>query len=52
MFEVQRLYIPNRQLDLIESYGLNPRMQSFENWLKKNTDKFEALLNVAAEAVV
>ncbi|HEY0679198.1 MAG TPA: NmrA/HSCARG family protein [Chitinophagaceae bacterium] len=42
MFEVQRLYIPNRHLDLIESYGLNPAMQTFESWLKKNRKKFDA----------
>jgi uncharacterized protein YbjT (DUF2867 family) len=35
-FEVQRQYIHNHQLDLIESYGLNPRMQTFETWLEKN----------------
>ena len=40
MFEVQRLYIKNRQLDLIESYGLNPSMQRFEKWLEKNKEKF------------
>lgn len=28
--------IPNRQLALIESYGLNPNMQTFELWLQKN----------------
>jgi uncharacterized protein (DUF1501 family) len=28
--------IANRQLDLIESYGLNPGMQTFESWLQKN----------------
>lgn len=41
MFEVQRLYIKDRQLDLIESYGLNPSMQRFEKWLEKNKEKFE-----------
>lgn len=40
MFEVQRLYIPNRQFDLIESYGLNPRMQHFRSWVIKNKQKF------------
>lgn len=40
MFEVQRLYIPTRQLDLIESYGLNPAMQSFEHWVTKNKERF------------
>ncbi|MCB0577568.1 MAG: NmrA/HSCARG family protein [Saprospiraceae bacterium] len=43
MFEVQRLYIPNRQMDLIESYGLNPSMQTLEQWLTKNKDKFEEM---------
>ncbi|AEE51534.1 NmrA/HSCARG family protein [Haliscomenobacter hydrossis] len=42
MFEVQRLCIPTRQLDLIESYGLNPAMQTLEKWLQKNKAKFEA----------
>jgi uncharacterized protein YbjT (DUF2867 family) len=41
MFEVQRLHIPNRQLDLIESIGLNPALQSFETWLIKNRTAFE-----------
>lgn len=41
MFEVQRLYIPNRRLHLIETYGLNPETQTFESWLKKNSSKFE-----------
>ncbi|HEY2347667.1 MAG TPA: NmrA/HSCARG family protein [Puia sp.] len=44
MFEVQRLHIPDRQIDLIESYGLNTDMQSFENWLRKKKDVFEAQL--------
>lgn len=41
MFEVQRLYIPDRQTDLVESYGLNPATQSFENWITKNKRKFD-----------
>lgn len=45
MFEVQRLYIPNRQLHLIESYGLNPGMKSFEQWLRKNKEKFGEMAN-------
>ena len=40
LFEVQRLYIPERQIDLIESYGLNPSMQTFEKWLLKNREGF------------
>jgi uncharacterized protein YbjT (DUF2867 family) len=35
-FEVQRQYISNHQLDLIESHGLNPGMQTFEKWLERN----------------
>ncbi|MDB5278709.1 MAG: NmrA-like family domain containing 1 [Ferruginibacter sp.] len=44
MFEVQRLYIPQRQIDLIESYGLNPAMQPFERWLSKNKSRFTAMM--------
>jgi uncharacterized protein YbjT (DUF2867 family) len=42
MFEVQRLYITDRQIDLIESYGLNTEMQSFEKWLYRKKDVFAA----------
>jgi uncharacterized protein YbjT (DUF2867 family) len=45
MFEVQRLHIPGRQLDLIESYGLNPGMQSFKSWLIKNKGRFNDMLS-------
>lgn len=50
MFEVQRLFIPERTIDLIESYGLNPSMQTFENWLLNNRQKFSlpATVNEAA----
>jgi len=40
MFEVQRLYIPNRKSHLIETYGLYSATQGFESWLKKNKEKF------------
>jgi uncharacterized protein YbjT (DUF2867 family) len=40
MFEVQRLFIPDHQLRLIESYGLNPNMKSFEKWLVNNKHRF------------
>ncbi len=40
MFEVQRLYIPNRLVHLIESYALNPDMQTFETWLIENRARF------------
>lgn len=52
MFEVQRLYIKERHLDLIESYGLNPSMQRFEKWLEKNKDKFEANISKQLQQVV
>ncbi len=45
MFEVQRLHIPHRRGDLMNSHYMNPRMQSFESWVKKNKTKFLQLLN-------
>jgi len=41
MFDVQRRFIPNRQIDMIESYALNPNMQSFEQWLVKHRQQFK-----------
>ncbi|HRH61486.1 MAG TPA: NmrA/HSCARG family protein [Chitinophagaceae bacterium] len=52
MFEAQRLYVPNRFMDLIESYGLNPKMQSFENWVKKNKARFETAMTINEEAMI
>lgn len=52
MFEVQRLYIKERHLDLIESYGLNPSMQRFEKWLEKNKEKFEANISKQLQPAV
>jgi uncharacterized protein YbjT (DUF2867 family) len=52
MFEVQRLYIPNRQKEMEEAYRLNPEMQTFEDWLRKNKELFLAKLqsqSIAAE---
>lgn len=51
MFEVQRLYIPNRLVDMIESYGLNSNMHSFKNWAIKNKSKIEATLAVKEELI-
>ncbi|HET7898483.1 MAG TPA: NmrA/HSCARG family protein [Flavisolibacter sp.] len=42
MFEVQRLYISNRQKDWEESYKLNPDIQTFESWLHKNKERLLA----------
>ncbi len=44
MFEVQRLHILNRQIDLIDTYELNPNMQRFDDWVQKNKDKFVAMM--------
>lgn len=52
MFEVQRLYIPNRQIDLIESYGLNPAMQPFKEWVVKNRQRFIQQYKIKQEEVV
>jgi uncharacterized protein YbjT (DUF2867 family) len=46
VFEVQRLHIPNRQIDMIESYGLHSGMHTFENWMEKNKEKI--LLHIPA----
>ncbi|MBS1661208.1 MAG: NmrA/HSCARG family protein [Bacteroidetes bacterium] len=45
MFEVQRLYIPRRSQHVMESYGMNPGMQSFESWVLRNKTQFLELLN-------
>jgi len=41
-FDVQRVYISNRQKEMRESYELNPKMQTFESWLAKNKERFLA----------
>jgi uncharacterized protein YbjT (DUF2867 family) len=45
MFEVQRLFIPQRSADLMESHCIHPGMQSLESWLNKNKLPFLQLLN-------
>ena len=40
MFEVQRLFLPDHLLALIESYALHPGLRSFENWLLQNRAAF------------
>jgi len=44
MFDFNRLYIPNRQVDLAESRSLYPHMQTFESWFTANREKFVSLL--------
>ncbi|MBL7698605.1 MAG: NmrA/HSCARG family protein [Chitinophagaceae bacterium] len=52
VFEVQRLHISNRHIDLIESYGLNPEMQSFESWLRENRQIILSLIPAREEGVL
>ncbi|HSB92914.1 MAG TPA: NmrA/HSCARG family protein [Flavitalea sp.] len=52
MFEVQRLHIPSRQLDLEESLRLNPAMTSFEEWLRENVHEFEARFEAIHQPVL
>jgi uncharacterized protein YbjT (DUF2867 family) len=49
MFEVQRLYIPNRRQHQEESYQMNPSMQSFESWLSNNRHRFAFLQKEAVK---
>jgi len=51
MFEVQRLYIPGRLIDVIETYGLNPQTQTFEKWLMANKHRFAAQFEQAKEPI-
>lgn len=44
MFELNRLYVPNRRLDLMKSRELFPEIRTFERWLKTNTTAFERVL--------
>jgi len=46
LFESRRAYTSSHLIDLIESYGLNPKMQSFEQWLEKNKEKFQRYFDV------
>lgn len=51
MFEVQRTCIPDRSIDLIESYGLHPNLRSFPAWLKENKYRFAQNLGLIDEAI-
>lgn len=52
MFEVQRLYIPDRQKELEESFRINPAIQTFESWVEKNKARFISYFNSQLEAMV
>lgn len=51
MYTYNKLHITDRQLDLIESYGLYPGIQSFENWMIKNKKLFKQVLQSEEEAI-
>ena len=51
MYTYNKLHIPNREMDLIESYGLYPSMQTFESWLIKNKKRFQEAMAPQEEAV-
>lgn len=40
MFEVQRLFVPNRQAAMELSYRINPSMQTFGHWVERNRARF------------
>jgi len=50
MFEFNRLYIPDRQADLMACRALNPQMQTFESWLKSHKEAFDRVLGRAGAA--
>ncbi len=52
MFEVQRLFIPERNEWLKESRELYPGMQRFEDWVAKNKYKFINHFNSQFQAMV
>ena len=51
MFAYNRLHTRYRSIDLIESYGLNPSMKTFESWVMENKILFQQLLAHQEEAV-
>lgn len=44
MFEFNRLFILNRRADLEACRKINPKMQTFETWLKTHKDAFDKVL--------
>jgi uncharacterized protein YbjT (DUF2867 family) len=44
MFDFQRRYIPNRHADLVQSRVLYPDMQTLEQWLWSNRERFPAFV--------
>jgi hypothetical protein len=52
MFEVQRLHIPGRQKDLLQTLRLNPATLGFEAWVEKNRDRFISYFNSQFQVIV
>ncbi len=50
MFEFNRLYIPDRQADLEACRAVNPKMQTFESWLKSHKEAFDKVFGRARAA--
>jgi uncharacterized protein YbjT (DUF2867 family) len=44
MFEFNRIFMPDRQVDLAQSRELFPEIRTFESWLAANAAKFQPLL--------
>jgi uncharacterized protein YbjT (DUF2867 family) len=51
MFEFNRLYIPERKLDVELSKKLSPSIRSFESWLAANAQRFNHLAELQSAAV-
>jgi hypothetical protein len=51
MFAYNRLHTRYRSIDMIESYGLNTSMKTFESWVVENKILFQQLLAHQEEAV-
>jgi uncharacterized protein YbjT (DUF2867 family) len=45
MFEFNRVYVPNRRLDLAKSRELFPEIRPFERWLRTNAATMEKVLD-------
>lgn len=51
-FEVRRLFVAEKLVDMIESYALNPSMQNFRDWAVKNKGKLLRLINNQIQVMV
>lgn len=51
-FEVRRLFVAEKLVDMIESYALNPSMENFRDWAVKNKGKLLRLINNQIQVMV